>query len=297
VRGHVKRGKGGDVRGLAINAVPGSRRKWITASIVSVALVAGLGACSDDDDGGADDAATEEGGDGGDGGGDTADANGGDDTGGDDTAGGDDAALAEAEATIAEQQATIDDLNTQLATTQADYEAAQAELAATVTRAETAEAEAVELDAQREAVLAAFPIEITSSLDDFDVIGAYTLQLTEAFCAALPTCGQQRAPIRADIVQGVNGLELQVPTVLTAGLFALEGSLFAVTGSNLIAPPCNGTPRTAQVSVTVFEDGLSIESDGTRELTGLGASLMVNVPATDQCEEGDVFFSGTLTPV
>ena len=175
--------------------------------------------------------------------------------------------------------------------------ATQSELDATITRAEETEAEAVDLDAQREAVLAAFPIEITSSLDEFDVIGAYTLQLTEAFCAALPTCGQQRAPIRADIVQGPNGLELQVPTVLTAGLFALEGSLFAVTGSDLIAPPCNGTPRTAQVSVTVFEDGLSIESDGTRELTGLGASMMVNVPATDQCEEGDVFFSGTLTPV
>jgi hypothetical protein len=122
------------------------------------------------------------------------------------------------------------------------------------------------------------------------------MSLTEAFCASLPTCGQPRPIVRADIIQGANGLELRVPTVLTAGLFALEGSLFAVTGSDLIVPPCNGTPRTAQVSVTLFEDGLSIASDGSRELTGLGASLMVHAPATDACEEGDVFFSATLTP-
>jgi hypothetical protein len=269
--------------------------------VLAVALVAGLGACSDDDDGGDGNAATEDdGGDTGNEDGGTDDAgtedagDNGDDNGGDDDGG--DSALEEAEATIAEQQATIDDLNAQLETAQADLTATQTELEATITRAEEIEAEAVELDAQREALLAAFPIEITSSLDGFDVIGPYDMTMTEAFCAALPTCGQPRPVVRPDIVQGTNGLELRVPTVLTAGLFALEGSLFAVTGSDLIAPPCNGTPRTAQVSVTMFEDGMTIASDGTRALTGIGASLMVHVPATDECGEGDVFFSATLAP-
>ena len=50
--------------------------------------------------------------------------------------------------------------------------------------------------------------------------------------------------VRADIIQGPNGLQLQVPGVLTTGLFAVEGSLFGVTASDLIIPNCEGaTPR------------------------------------------------------
>lgn len=268
------------------------RRRVLGASLASVALVLAMAACSgDDDDDGAD--GTEDAGDNG------------NDEGGDEGNGGDaelealQTSLDEANATIEEQQSEISDLTTQVETVQAAVAAAETELDAANTRADEAVAEAENLTLEREEFLANFPVAIDSSLDQFtdDLIGGYNLTMTEAFCASLPTCGQPRPVVHADIVQGANGLELQVPTVLTAGLFALEGSLFAVTGSDLIVPACNGTPRTAQVSISIFEDGLLINADTTRELTGLGASLMVHAPEVPGCEEGDVFFSATLTPV
>ena len=172
--------------------------------------------------------------------------------------------------------ATIDDLEDQLA--------------AETDRADDAEA-------KLELISSQFPIEVTASLEEFDLIGAYTMKLTEAYCAGLAQCGRSgQNDIRADIIQGSNGLELQIPSVLTAGLFAINGSLFAVTDSDQIVDPCGATPRAARVSTTIFADGISVADDGTRTLTGLGASLLVSVGALEGCEEGVVFYAASLTP-
>ena len=153
-----------------------------------------------------------------------------------------------------------------------------------------------DLQAQLDALSAQFPITVTASLEGYNLIGAYTLSMTEAYCAGLPTCGTPRPDVRADIIQGTNGLELKVPTVLTAGLFDVNGSLFAVTDSDQILAPCGTTPRIARVSITIFADGVKIEEDGTRSLTGLGASLLVSADAVGDCPDGVVFFAATLTP-
>jgi len=141
-----------------------------------------------------------------------------------------------------------------------------------------------------------FPIEVTASLDDFDVRGAYTMKLTEAYCDGLPSCGAGRPDIRVDIVDGSNGLEIKVPNVFTAGLFDINGTLFAVTDSDLIVEPCAGTPRVARVTTTIFADGVSVAADGSRTLTGLGASLLVSTDAIDACTAGVTFWAATLTP-
>ena len=144
--------------------------------------------------------------------------------------------LDEAEATVAQQETMINDLTAEhdgLQTTNADL---AAQLQAETTRANEAQAQVDAFDA-------AFPVTVTSSLDGYNLVGAYTLTMTEAYCDGLPTCGTPRPAVRADIIPGPNGLQLQVPTVLTTGLFAVEGSLFAVTDSNLILPQCAGAPR------------------------------------------------------
>ena len=105
------------------------------------------------------------------------------------------------------------------------------------------------------AVAEQFPLLVTASLEDFDIRGAYTMTLTEAYCDGLDTCGANRPDIRVDIVDGSNGLELKIPNVLTAGLFAINGSLFAVTDSDLILEPCGATQRVWRVSTTIFADG------------------------------------------
>jgi hypothetical protein len=149
---------------------------------------------------------------------------------------------------------------------------------------------------QLEELQAQFPITVEASLDDFDVIGGYTLSMTEAFCDGFPECGSPRADVHADIIQGSNGLELQIPTVLTTGLFSTNGSLFAVTDSDMIVQPCGDTPRNARVSITIFADGVEVALDGTRTLTGLGASLLVEGNELNECGEAVVFFAAELIP-
>lgn len=153
-----------------------------------------------------------------------------------------------------------------------------------------------ELEAQLEALEAMFPIEVDASIDDFDLVGGYTMSLTEAYCDGFDTCGTRNPDFHADIIQGQNGLELQIPNVATTGLFDVEGSLFGVTNSDQFVEPCGATPRDARVSTTIFADGVTIDIDGTRTLSGLGASLLVEAAETPECGEGVVFFAAQLTP-
>ena len=154
----------------------------------------------------------------------------------------------------------------------------------------------VDAEAQLAAMQAMFPIPVDASLQDFDIIGAYDMTLQQAYCDGLPDCDSTEPDVHADIIQGENGLELQIPNVLTAGLFSINGSLFAVTDSDQLANPCGSTPRNSLVSVTIFADGISIAADGTQTLTGLGASLLVEVDETDDCGEGVIFFAAQLVP-
>jgi hypothetical protein len=162
--------------------------------------------------------------------------------------------------------------------------------------AEDAATTADDTETNLEELTAMFPIEIDTSLDDFDLIGGYTMSLTEAYCDGLSTCGSRRPDVHADIVQGSNGLELQIPTVLTAGLFAINGSLFAVTDSDLIMEPCGDSPRNARVSITMFANGITVAIDGSETLTGLGASMLVEANEVADCAEGVVFYAAELIP-
>jgi hypothetical protein len=268
------------------------------ASVGLLALI-GVSACSgDDDDDAADATATE-------------DAATGED--GDENGDGDDAlATAQADleqaqadldaanATIAEQETEISDLTAKVDTAEAAAVDVQAQLAAETTRADTAEADLTALQAQVDAFTANFPVTIPASLEPFanSLVGAYDMTLTEAFCDGLATCGQQRAPVRADIIQGPAGLQLQVPNVFTTGLFMVQGSLFGVTDSNLIVGPCaDGTQTNSQVSTTIFADGITVAADGTQTLSGLGASVFVAVNPAGSCGAGNIFFAAKLTPV
>jgi hypothetical protein len=167
--------------------------------------------------------------------------------------------------------------------------ATEADLAAANARADQAETQLAQMQAM-------FPITVNVAIADYNVIGGYTMTLTQAYCDGLPDCGVQRPAVHADIIQGPQGLQLQVPTVLTAGLFKTNGSLFAVTDSDLIAQPCGQTPRNSRVSITMFAGGLTVAADGTQKLTGLAASLLVEVNPVANCGEGVIFFAATLTP-
>jgi uncharacterized coiled-coil protein SlyX len=260
------------------------RGRWAVAA-VSVAAMVFVSACSGDDDDNASSSSSSE---------DTALA----------TAQTDleqaQADLDAANAKIADQESQITDLNTQLTDGQTAAATMQSQLAAETARADKAESDLTDLQARVDAVTAQFPITISSSLEPYadSLVGAYTLHLTEAFCDGISTCGQPRPDIRSDIIQGPNGLQLQVPNVFTTGLFMVEGALFGVTDSDLIVGPCSdGTQTNSQVSTTIFANDVIVADDGTQTLSGLRASVMVAVDPAGSCSAGNVFFSATLTPV
>jgi hypothetical protein len=249
----------------------------VKASLVVLTLVAALGACSSDDsDSDSDSGATE------------ADAA---LVAAEERADAAEAELSAAEESLAASEESVETLTADLDTATAANDELAASMETETARADTAEATLAD-------IAELFPATVDSSIDGFDLIGAYTLSLTEAYCNSLSTCGQRRTDVRADIIQGPNGLVLQVPTVFNTGLFAIQGSLFGVTDSTLILAPCPGaSERNARVSVTIFADGVTIAADGTKTLTGLGTSILVSGDAAGDCGAGVVFFAGNLTPV
>jgi hypothetical protein len=301
---------------------PAFRRTWSSrakALMAALALVGVVAACSSDDDDAEEDAATEttdsstetEGTDVGDVDPDTDGDGEIDDAEAEAAAEAAEAAAAElasvqeaAAATEAELATTQEQLATAeeaVAVANVELEAATEENAALTAEVETQAAAAAEAQGLIDAFLAFLPATVSSDIVgptvaqyNFDPIGAYTMRLTEAYCAALPICGTQRPEVRADIIQGPNGLQLQVPGLLTTGLFAIEGSLFGVTATDQIVPGCDGELRRTQVATTIFADGVVINPDGTRTLSGLGASLLVTGDASGSCGPGDVFYSVDL---
>jgi hypothetical protein len=260
------------------------RARWALASVAAAALVLGVSACSGDDD---DDDATADSAQ------DTAVA-----AAQDDVAAAE-ASLDDANATIADQESQISDLNDQVDTATQAASDAEAKTASETQRADKAESDLADLQGQVDAVAANFPVTVPASLEPYteSLVGGYTMSLTEAFCGGLPTCGQPRPDVHADIIQGPNGLELQVPNVFTTGLFMVNGSLFGVTDSDQIVGACaDGTATNSQVSTTIFADGITVEVDGTESLSGLGASVFVAVNPAGSCGAGNIFFAATLTP-
>jgi hypothetical protein len=207
--------------------------------------------------------------------------------------------LDDANSTIADQEQQISDLNDQVDTANQAATDAQATADSEAARADQAESDLADLQAQVDAVAANFPVTVSASLEPFadDLVGGYTMTLIEAFCDGIATCGQERPEVHADIIQGSNGLQLQVPNVFTTGLFMIEGSLFGVTDSNLIVGPCaDGTETNSQVSTTIFANGITVDTEGDQTLSGLGASVFVAVNPAGSCGAGNVFFAATLTP-
>jgi hypothetical protein len=191
---------------------------------------------------------------------------------------------------LTDNEATIAELTSERDQAVVDGEVLAEELAAETERADNAEA-------ALGAIGELLPLEIDASLDGFDLVGSYSLQLAEAFCEGLPGCGTVPGAATVSIQTTAEGfLQLVIPNVLSVGLFDTGGSLFGITDSSTVVGPCGTTPRPARVSVTMFADGVTVDGDGSRTLTGLGASLVVDAPAVEGCGAGLVFYGGALTP-
>lgn len=274
-----------------------TRSAFAWATLVALAVTAS--ACSSDDDGGGDEpdtAATTE---------DDGDDQSGDDQSGDESADdtpGDDDTPDEAAEALAAETARADAAEEALAAAEAEV-ATQTEAAAAATaqvnelttaltgettRADTAEQELDDISAL-------FPITIDSALDGFDIAGTYNLTWAEAYCDTFARCGTLPATTRVTIAPTPEGwLELQVPNLFTVALFAVQGSLYGVTDTTQILPPCGDAPQVSRVTVTIYADGVTIQSDGSRTVDKLGSAVTVSGSFAEGCIGGTIFYGAEL---
>ena len=178
------------------------------------------------------------------------------------------------------------------------------EVGALTDRAEVAETERAALvewaevvEAQRDELRGLFPIRIESSLQDVDVTGTWNVTWDEAYCTAFPTCGRAPTFGRITITETPEGY-LRVNTgVFEAGLFQVEGALYAISESRTAAPACGADQRAAHVGLTLYAHDVSVAQDGARTIGNLGATYVVDAPATAACPAGLAVYGAELSPV
>ena len=226
----------------------------------------------------------------------------------------DDIAAAETErdralAAVATVEAEIDELATELETQTAATDEATAALADSLTaneeltaevaveteRADTAEASLEELGD----IADGFPLVLDASLIPENMPGTYSVTFAEAYCDGLALCGNPPAPLEAEIVTTPEGfLRINVPDILDAGLFSLEGSLYAITDSFTVLEQCNDADQRARVTLTMYADDVTITEDFTRQVDSIGASITIDTPfESAECPNGLVFYASSFTPV
>lgn len=198
---------------------------------------------------------------------------------------------------VAALQARIDTLSDQrraaldrVDALDADLTQVQQELAATQQRL-------TDVTADRDSFARLFPMTFDPSLDVADAAGVYRVDASRIYCAGLSTCGS--APSVSDVTIRTTPegyLRANVPGLVEGGLFRADGALHLVADSTLAVPACNGTARTAGVTMTIFPGSVEVGRDGVAEVTGLNAVITVEAPAVGTCPAVLAFTSAELTP-
>jgi hypothetical protein len=176
---------------------------------------------------------------------------------------------------------------------------AEAERALLETEIETLEAEIETLEAEIDAVLGdleeLFPLSLRFDLGQLDIDGDYDVSFTEIGCAGLDLCGTPPSTNTATITSA-GGLRLVAPNLFEIPLVVVDGTPFGVADSEGLVGPCGETPRVTSLTMALFDDVVEIDEDGDIAVTGLGATIVIDAPAVDECEIGRVWYRAELTP-
>lgn len=142
-----------------------------------------------------------------------------------------------------------------------------------------------------------FPVTVDAALEGLDLAGNYTIVWAEAYCDTFASCGTLPATGTVTIaVTPEQWLELQVPGMFTVALFAVQGSLYGITDTDTILPPCGETPQVARVALSLYADSVTVAADGTRTVDRLGASVTIDGSNSAECAGGLAFYGAELTP-
>lgn len=188
---------------------------------------------------------------------------------------------------LAERDALLAELEEQTAV----HEAERALLEAEIAELEAQLAEVEELLGDLDEL---FPLSISFDLGQLDIAGTYSVSLTEIGCSGLDgLCGS--APSVGTATIGPD-LRLTIPDTLDIPLTVVEGTPFGAADNETIVPPCNDVPRTTSLTMALFDDAVEIGADGDVDVTALGATIVIDAPAVDDCGIGRVWYRAELTP-
>jgi hypothetical protein len=159
----------------------------------------------------------------------------------------------------------------------------------------TANARATAAIAERDALVASFPIEFDGSLAVADVSGKYDVDLSEVYCSGSTSCGKLPTIASAMIsATSQSYLRLTMAPLPEMGLFRIDGGLHAVAESTAVLPACDGVARRVHVAMTIYPHGFEVADDGAVEVTSLAASITVEAPATGTCPAALVAYGAEL---
>jgi hypothetical protein len=151
--------------------------------------------------------------------------------------------------------------------------------------------------AERDGLAALFPVEVDTSLVGVDLVGTYDAVYTETYCEGLESCEAAPSTTEVQIRETPEDwLELVMDGYVTTALFRVDGGLYAVTDSTTALSDCNGEPRLAHITITMYARGVEAAADGTTTVTSLGASFTTETPAVGDCPAGLAFYGAQLTP-
>jgi hypothetical protein len=151
--------------------------------------------------------------------------------------------------------------------------------------------------AERDALAKLFPLTFDASLVGLNLLGTYDIKWHEAYCSSLTTCGTTPSVQTATITASPEGWPvLTINGYVTAGLHRVDGALFTIVDTTTAVPAVGTTPRLARVAITLYAHGVNVADNGSRQITDLGASIAVSVPAVGDAPDGVAFYGAELTP-
>lgn len=213
-----------------------------------------------------------------------------------------DAQIASLRERVAELQADGDADTAELArleqavtTATAQRDAALIDVAGLESELATAQEAARQALADRDEVLARFPLRIDGSLDVGELTGGYRAAVSQAYCSTGTTC---RAPAIGAVTISTTAegyLRLRMSGLLETNLFRVGDALHAVVDTTATAASC-GTARPARVAVTIAAGSYRIGSNGAVDVASLQAVVTVDAPATSGCAASLAVFGATLAP-
>jgi F0F1-type ATP synthase membrane subunit b/b' len=208
----------------------------------------------------------------------------------------------EAEAQLADTQATLAETEVTLATTTAERD----EALATVEQRDAEVAELNEKLAAAEEEIAArdriitdlaepFPVAIDPDLTTTPVDGQYSVVLTEVRCFNLPQCGSVPGIPNSTLARAGDQLLLNVPGRFQITLIGRDRQLFGDSNEVTLIDGCGTQPRPQSTRIAIHAASGQVQLDGSVDLSRLGASIVVDAPATAECPAGEVWYAATLT--